>query len=155
MNPFVRDQIEALRFAGDNHSKAQATILEVLCEHTDQLGEIKAQVTKTNWRVTALESKSATVIGCPGKCNTLAIELEEEIARAKAQEARLIKLEEPVRVRGAIWHGVVSSFTGMSAVLAVVFGFLYIPGVSEHLFKNRDVDIAKIVQEQIALSKQK
>ena len=138
-------------------------IKEVTEEHTEKLEALQTaqnaqkivsdktleQTKATNGRVTKLED-APKVVGCPGKCITLAEDLEREIARAKEQEVRLQKLEEPIKVRGAIWHGIVSSFTGVSAVLAVIFGFLCIPGVSDHLFKSRDEEVARIVQAELS-----
>ena len=94
MNPFLRDEIAKLRASDDDAKHGQATILEVLCEHTDQLGEIKAQTTKTNGRVTALENRPA-IVGCPGKCNELGI-------TQAAILTRLEKVEQPIRIAHSV-----------------------------------------------------
>lgn len=167
MDPLIRDQIKHLQASNDPRDHSMATILEVLVEVREDARETKVQTQRTNGRVTSLESKvsglaqteakvadlerkHAGVVSCPGKCIDLEVQLLEAIAKVEAQEDRLVKLEEPVKVRGAIWHGIVSSFTGVSAVLAVVFGFLYIPGVSDRLFSHRDVAIEHAVSKAVA-----
>lgn len=170
MDPLIRDQIDSLRASTYARDHALASTLEVVVGVREELVEVKAQTTKTNGRVTALEQvvaplqstttrlsdlerKHLGVISCPGKCIDLEKQLISAISTIEEQDSRVRKLEEPVRVRGAIWHGIVSSFTGVSAVLAVVFGFLYIPGVSEHIFEQREKaaesSIARIVAEEI------
>lgn len=148
MDPLIRDQIKSLQASEHPRDHSMATILEVLVE-------VRDQTQLTNGRVTALEKKHAGVVSCPGKCIDLEVQLIKAIDRVESQEGRLAKLEEPVRVRGAIWRGIVSSFAGVSAVLTVVFGFLYIPGVSDSLFSGRDVAIEQVVSQAVAQEMQR
>jgi hypothetical protein len=115
-----------------------------------------AQATKTNGRmnaaepkIEALEEKVKSTFGCPGKCNDIEPKAIKALQLLEEHEQRMLKLEEPVKVRGIIWQGIVTTFTGVSAVLAVVFGFLYIPGVSEFIFKDKEERLIKMVVEQV------
>lgn len=70
MNPFVRDQIEFLRESNDPRDHSQATIMEMLSKQDEVLGGIKEQTTKTNGRVTALESRC---VACDQRIKSLEV----------------------------------------------------------------------------------
>lgn len=135
MDPFIRDQINTLRKSEDPQQQAQATILEVLSNHGEELADIKAQTTKTNGRVTKLENQfEGQQSACPGRC----LELEK----------RLEKLEKPAQTATILWKA--AGYTGAHIVvfLTLLFAFMA-TDFGKSAFEKRDKAVADDVAKQL------
>lgn len=96
MDPLLRDQIEGLRRSPDQRDRAQATVLEVLVE-------VREQTTKTNGRVTRLETSCTDHAG------------------------RIRALETPAKKFAILWGAALSFGSAMVVVLGLMLAFLATP----------------------------